>query len=53
MEVSIPVPAEALKVINESGDAVLEGKLAFYVGMGQPDSRTETLTGRKAVRIDA
>ena len=53
VEVSIPVPAEALKVINESGDAVLEGKLAFYVGMGQPDSRTETLTGRKAVRIDA
>ena len=27
------------------------GRVILYVGMGQPDARTEELTGRKAVRV--
>jgi len=53
VEVTLTVPADRLCVIDENGEAVMEGKLVFHVGMGQPDSRTEALTGRKAVRIDA
>ena len=38
-------------VVNERGERVPEGRVILYVGMGQPDARTEELTGRKAVRV--
>ncbi len=50
-DVSIAVDAEDLKVVNDLGQRVGEGKPVFFVGMGQPDSRTEKLTGHKAIRI--
>ncbi|MCR5329153.1 MAG: glycoside hydrolase family 3 C-terminal domain-containing protein [Saccharofermentans sp.] len=48
--VEIPVSADRFKVVNEAGEKVpAEGKINFYVGFGQPDSLTESLTGKKAV----
>lgn len=46
--VEIPVSAERFTVVNEAGERVpAEGKINFYVGFGQPDSLTESLTGKK------
>jgi len=50
--VEIAVPACRLNVINDEGEAVMEGKPVFFVGMGQPDSRTEKLTGHAAIRVE-
>ena len=47
--VEISIPAESFKVVNDSGERVVpEGKVAIYVGFGQPDELTERLTGKKA-----
>ena len=50
--VEISVPACRLNVINDEGESVMEGKPVFFVGMGQPDSRTEKLTGHAAIRVE-
>lgn len=50
--VQIDVPECRLNVINSDGEAVMEGKPVFYVGMGQPDKRTEALTGHAAIRVE-
>ena len=52
IHVSIPVNKELFKVIDENGDKVEEGKVVLFVGMGQPDQRTQELTGHTAVRIE-
>ena len=49
---TLTVPAKNLLVVNEAGEWVDEGKKVFYVGLGQPDSRTEALTGKKSLRIE-
>ena len=47
--VDISIPAESFKVVNDAGERVVpEGKVAIYVGFGQPDELTERLTGKKA-----
>ena len=51
IEVTLHVPMAQLAVIDENGQAVQEGEIVFYAGVGQPDALTERLTGRKAVKI--
>ena len=47
--VEIPISANRFTVVNEAGERVpAEGKINFFVGFGQPDSLTESLTGKKA-----
>lgn len=47
--VEIEVPSERFKVVNDKGEKVMpEGNVNVYVGFGQPDSLTESLTGKKA-----
>ena len=47
--VSVPVDKDALTVINEEGEKVSGGsRYAVSAGFGQPDARTEELTGKKA-----
>ena len=47
--VEISIPAESFKVVNDAGERVdPKGKVAIYVGFGQPDELTERLTGKKA-----
>lgn len=48
--VRIPVDPEALTVVNPEGKRISgSGQWTLYAGLGQPDSRTEELTGKKAV----
>ena len=49
--VALDIPAERLKVVDGEGRFVDEGTPVFFVGLGQPDTRTEELTGKKAVRV--
>ena len=48
----LEVPACRLNVINDAGEAVMEGKPVFHVGMGQPDSRTAALTRHASIRVE-
>ena len=49
--VTLDVPAERLLVTDDDGRKVPEGTPALYVGLGQPDPRTEALTGKKSLRV--
>ena len=51
VDVDIAVPAAALRVVDEDGSRVEEGQCVFFVGVGQPDSRTQALTGHASVRV--
>ena len=51
-DVTVSVTSDALKVVTEEGKKVIpEGKIAIYVGFGQPDERTSELTGTKATEL--
>ena len=48
-ELTISLPAAAFQVCNEAGEWVDgSGKWTLYAAFGQPDARTEELTGKKA-----
>ena len=48
-ELTISLPAAAFRVCNEAGEWVDgSGKWTLYAAFGQPDARTEELTGKKA-----
>lgn len=49
--VTLPVPEVRLKVVNADGKLVDEGAPMLWVGLGQPDARTEALTGHGAVKV--
>ena len=49
---TISISPEAFQVVNENGEFINEGKIVLYAAMGQPDERTEELTGRKAVKLE-
>lgn len=51
--VSMRVDGSAFYAVNEEGRHVFDSrKYELYVGTGQPDKRTEALTGKKAVKVD-
>jgi len=49
--VCLDIPADRLKVVNAEGERVDEGTPVFCVGLGQPDERTEALTGHGSIRL--
>jgi len=50
--VEIPLDPKAFTVVNAQGQRVEgSGSWTLYAGTGQPDARTEALTGKKAVSI--
>ncbi len=49
---TITVPEKALMVINQKGEAVMEGRPVLFVGLGQPDERTRELTGKTCARVE-
>lgn len=51
VSVALDIPAERLRVVDAQGNAVDEGVPVFFVGLGQPDARTEALTGKKSIRV--
>ena len=49
-QIYIPIDPYALTVVNEAGQRIPgSGNWTLYAGFGQPDARTEELTGKKAV----
>lgn len=51
-EIEIKVPGEAFLVVDEDGKFRKgSDQCLLYVGTGQPDRRTEALTGKKSVEI--
>lgn len=51
-QIRIPVGHRALTVVGEDGIRRDDGKsYTFYVGCSQPDTRSEELTGKRAVEI--
>lgn len=51
-QVSVSIKQTAFLVVNEAGDLVEEGSVKLFVGMGQPDARTQALTGHASVTVD-
>ena len=50
--VTLEVPVKVFSVVNGEGHSVYTGTGAdIYVGFGQPDERTEELTGKKSVKL--
>ena len=51
--VMIPIDPAAFTVVNEAGQRIPgSGKWSLYAGLGQPDERTEALTGKKCLSIE-
>ena len=49
-EITLAIPAERLRVVHADGSRELEGDaIRFYGGFGQPDARTQELTGRRSL----
>ena len=49
---TIPIQPRAFSVVTETGERVAgSGSWTLYAGFGQPDSRTEELTGRKCLSV--
>lgn len=52
VEVTLNVPCSAFTTVDEEGIREVRGNKAdIFVGFGQPDKRTEALTGKKSVQI--
>ncbi|GHT65853.1 glycosyl hydrolase [Spirochaetia bacterium] len=52
-EFELVVPGRAFTVVDDSGSRVSGGKrYCFYAGFGQPDTRTEALTGHKSAAVE-
>ena len=48
----IPVEARRLLVVDDEGQRIREGRVVLYAGLGQPDPRTQELTGHSAIRME-
>ena len=52
VDLVIDIPSENFRVVRADGSRVLpEGEIRLYAGFGQPDARTEKLTGKKAAEL--
>ncbi len=52
-EITLDIPANAFSSINEEGERVQDSnEYDLFVGCGQPDARTEALTGEKALKVN-
>ena len=52
-EVEICLDKHTFEVVNEDGDAMIDGKeYELFVGFGQPDRKTAELLGMESLRLD-
>lgn len=52
-QIVLKVDGSAFYSVNDNGEHVFDSrKYELYVGLGQPDARTEALTGKKSVKVD-
>ena len=48
----IPLPEKAFSVVDDEGNRLIPGgNYNIYVGLGQPDKRTEELTGKQSIKL--
>jgi len=48
----IPLPEKAFSVVDDEGNRLIPGgNYNIYVGFGQPDKKTEELTGKKSIKL--
>ena len=52
VKVELVIPQDQLKVVDEKGKLIEEGTAVFYVGLGQPDTKTAALTGHESIRVE-
>ena len=51
-DIVIDIPSANFRVVRQDGSRELpSGKIDIFVGFGQPDARTEALTGKKAIEL--
>ena len=51
-QLRLAIDSRALTVVNEAGERIPgSGSWTLYAGLGQPDKRTEELTGKKALSV--
>ena len=48
---TIPIDREAFKVVNSEGESIDEGNVILFCGVGQPDARTQALTGHQSLNV--
>ena len=52
-QICIPIDPLALTVVNDAGQRIPgSGKWTLYAGLGQPDKRTEALTGKQCISTE-
>ncbi len=52
-QITMKVSGQAFCAVNEEGRRIFDSrKYILFVGTGQPDKRTEKLTGKQSVRVD-
>ena len=51
MTVEMTVPGKLLLVVDKDGQRISDGEPVFFAAMGQPDARTEELTGIPAIQF--
>lgn len=52
-QITLQVSGKSFCAVNEEGERVRDSrKYMLFVGTGQPDQRTETLTGRQSVKVE-
>jgi beta-glucosidase len=51
-QLMIPIDPSALTVVNDEGQRIAgSGSWTLYAGLGQPDQRTQELTGKKVLSV--
>lgn len=50
--VTVVIDREALKVVNENGERIFEGRTVLYAGVSQPDGRSCELTGHACIESE-
>lgn len=46
------IAPEDLRVVNDDGEWIDDGRVVLYAGLGQPDERTRQLTGHGSIKVD-
>ena len=53
VEASVHLGIHAFEIVDNDGERRQDGhKFTLYAGLGQPDKRTEALTGEKCISAD-
>ena len=43
--------AKTQLVVDDRGERIVQGEPVYYVGLGQPDARTQALTGKRSLMV--